>query len=1320
MSEKLHPLAVDWSKRVCLILGSMLVLIMLVPLFGWVSTNQQLIALSAESEPIRANAVIALIILAGVLIGIELGFRRLAWVALLPAMIGSITFLQDLTGRSFGIDEAIFTYFPITASAHAGRMSPAISVPIFLAGYVIVMLAFERLSQRQTLLLALIASAVVSIGAATLLGYVLELNLAFRWGYTHDTSPLAAFAVALLGISLLARAWRENAITESSAPMWLPLPVVVGSATLAIILYLGLQDQELVRLREATSRNAINLAREFEDRMETQANELGYLAREWLDDEKNATIRSIEAENFLRNNVGGRGGQSISYVGPFPRLEVQEVFPIAGNEHLAAYSHAEDPERAATAQRSLATSNTPQISGSLDIAPFGPGYAIYVPLREQDGNWQFLVGEYLYDRVVGDLITRDERLREDYLCRVEIADEPIFDNSFSAQSINSALNDRGGVSLVFPIFERRVRFTVVRTAEAFARDRRNLPELMGAAGMGITILLGLSVHLARTAYTSLRTAEQSNQRLKAENEERRRIEAMLKVSDERLRLALDSTQIGIFEWNLGTNQIYYSPGLWAILDYAPGDVADSPEAWNELIHPEDLPTYRAAVEAQLSGEETFIAPEYRLRTGKGEWRWIYARAKTVAQASSSAPLRVIGTLQDITDRKEAEAALRESQAESRKLSLVASRTDNLVIICNPDGRVDWVNDSFTRAMEYDLDEIHGRTPDTFLLGPDSRKRDVIRIQAAMARGRGLTDDIVNYSKSGRKYHLHLELQPVRNHAGEVDTFIAILADITTRVETESALRRAKSEADAASRAKSEFLASMSHEIRTPMNGVIGMTSLLMDTGLDSEQRDFVNTIRTSGEALLTIINDILDFSKIESGKMELEQLPFALPTCLEEALELFSMQAADKQLDLAYHIEDDVPAWIMGDVTRLRQILVNLVNNAIKFTPSGSITVSVAKRHRVAPLPEDNFYDLEFIVADTGIGIPANRISRLFRPFSQVDSSTTRKYGGTGLGLAICHRLTQLMGGGIHVESKEGVGTKFIFHIATSAAHAENVDPLPILPPSLREAPVLIVEDQPIGRKHLVQFVTYWGAKAQEATSVNEAAQLMQSGRTPGLVLLDEDIVRQPGGESLLQTVRDRKLPTLVLLSPGPEAWDIGPPTEHLNSIYKPLRSPTLVRRIHSLFQITEPTTTHRPANRTKLADELPLKVLLVEDNLVNQKVAARFLERLGYASDLANNGVEGLAAAEANAYDLILMDVQMPEMDGFTASREIRRRLSAELQPKIVALTANALQGDREQCLEAGMDDYITKPVKLHELGEVIKRQFLNTPGASVPLETS
>lgn len=1318
MSTKRNPFTTDWPKRVCLALATTLLVASLVPLFGWLTSSPWLISLSpnADSEPIRANTVIGALILGATLVGIELGFRRVALLALLPAAIGGLTLLQDIAAKDFGIDELLFNYFPLSAGANDGRMSPPVSVALLLSSLLAISMIRPRIGQRQTLILALVASIVLSMGAATLLGYTLDLTMAYNWGYSHDTSPLAAVAIVLVGTTLLAQAWREHNLTGAGAPNWLPLPVIVGSATMTAILYMGLNDQELVRLREATSRSAVSLAREVEDLMMAQSNQLGYFAREWSDEEKTAVVRGIEAETFLRTNGGGRGGRSLSLISLLPELKTQEVYPTEGNEHLASFDHSQDPIRVAAVQRSLSSSSSPVITSTLDLTPYGPGYAIYVPMKRDNQLWGFLVGEYLYHQVIDNIVRSDEALSNDFLVRVNIAEDPIYDNSITSTPIEELLDERGGISVIFTIFERRIRFTVVRTEEAYNRDLRNLPELVGAAGLGITILLGLSVHLARAAYTSLRTAEESNQRLKAENEERRRVEAMLKVSDERLRLALDSTQIGIFEWNLTSNQVYYSPGLWNMLDYAPGDISDTPEAWTALIHEEDLPTYQKAVERQLSGEETFIAPEYRMRTGKGEWRWIYARAKTVARASSGAPLRVIGTVQDITDRKDSEDALRESQAEARKLSLVASRTDNLVIISTPDGKVDWVNESFTRVMEFNLDEIYGKTPDNFLLGPESRKRDVVRIKAAMARGQGVTSDIVNYSKSGRKYHMHLEIQPIFSEQGEIETYIAILADITTRVATEHALRLAKTEADDASRTKSEFLASMSHEIRTPMNGVIGMTSLLMDTSLDPEQRDFVNTIRTSGEALLTIINDILDFSKIESGKMELEQLPFDLPNCVEEALELFSMQASTKNLDLAYLIAEDVPPWIIGDITRLRQILVNLVNNAIKFTPSGSITITVRKKQRPHSGSVDDRYQLEFTIADSGIGIPKDRISRLFQPFSQVDSSTTRKYGGTGLGLAICNRLTEIMGGSIHAESEEGKGTQFIFDISTSAAHALNADPVPPLPKLIVDAPVLVAEDNAIGRQHLHEFFQNWGTKTSSASSVNETAQLLQSGRTPGLVLLDQDVISQPGGDELLKVVEEKKIPTLVLLSPGPEGSHIKLNPPKLISINKPVRTNTLVRRVQTLLDATPKSVAVKKVATTKLAEEFPLTVLLVEDNLVNQKVATRFLDRLGYESEVANNGLEGFQAVQNKKYDLVLMDLQMPEMDGFTASREIRKKIPANEQPKIIALTANALQGDRELCLEAGMDDYLTKPVKLHELSEVIRRQFATTPGNKVP----
>jgi CheY-like chemotaxis protein/nitrogen-specific signal transduction histidine kinase len=544
---------------------------------------------------------------------------------------------------------------------------------------------------------------------------------------------------------------------------------------------------------------------------------------------------------------------------------------------------------------------------------------------------------------------------------------------------------------------------------------------------------------------------------------------------------------------------------------------------------------------------------------------------------------------------------------------------------------------------------------------------------------------------------------VRNNDGTLENLIFMLADITTRVETEDALRRAKAEADAASRAKSEFLASMSHEIRTPMNGVIGMTSLLLETRLTSDQRDFVNTIRTSGEALLTIINDILDFSKIESGKMELERLPFDLGMCLEETLDLFSFDAAAKKLDLAYVIAPDVPAWITGDVTRLRQVLVNLVNNAVKFTPSGSISIEV--RRLAPPIEGNDSALLEFLVRDTGIGIAPDRVDRLFKVFSQVDSSTTRKYGGTGLGLVISQRLCALMGGDIHVESKVGTGSAFIFTIQTTAALVPPDSGLPALPAPLRRGPILIVDDHPVTQRRLKKLFHDWGAECHGLASPAEAIALAAAlASPPSLVLVNHDECDGLAGLSA---------PQLVMLPFGHAAPEPSPDRQARAYISKPLKTVVLVHTVAALFSAgSRPPVEVRPAVPTRsLAEEIPLEVLLAEDNPVNQKVALRFLARLGYRADAVGNGLEALTTLETRRYDLVLMDLQMPEMDGLEASRQIRQRLPANRQPKIIALTANALQGDREICLAAGMDDYVSKPVKLHEIEEVIRRQFASHP---------
>jgi PAS domain S-box-containing protein len=645
---------------------------------------------------------------------------------------------------------------------------------------------------------------------------------------------------------------------------------------------------------------------------------------------------------------------------------------------------------------------------------------------------------------------------------------------------------------------------------------------------------------------------------------------------------------------------------------------------------------------------------------------------------------------------------REIQRRKQYADAIVETSPVAIVTLDLAGRVVGWNPGAERLFGYAEPQALGRPLEDLVATSETREevrsglQQGLRGERSQRIGRRARND-------GTFVDVEISATPVVVDGAEVG-IVATYHDITD-------LLRARREAEAANEAKSAFLATMSHEIRTPLNAVIGMSGLLLNTPLADEQREYAEIVRQSGDALLTVINDILDFSKIEAGRLELEAQPFDLRECVEGTLDLVATRAAEKGLDLAYVMGDGTPPAIVGDVTRLRQVLLNLLSNAVKFTERGEVVVSV---HASRLDGADGLHELTFSVRDTGIGIAADRIGRLFQSFSQVDASTTRRYGGTGLGLAISQRLTELMGGRINVTSEPGVGSEFRFAIRAPAAGslpAQTRRDLSGIQHSIRGKHVLVVDDNATNRRIVTTHLGTWGLPARATASPLEAAEWIRAGERFDVGILDMHMPEMDG-VALARAIRAEPagaaLPLILFTSLGrreARAEEEG----FAAYLHKPIKPSQLFDALVSVLGDQPVHVRERGVARTELDPDMarrhPLRILLAEDNVVNQKVALRLLAQMGYRADVAANGLEAVDAVGRQTYDVVLMDVQMPELDGFEASREINRRWPRERRPRIVAMTANAMQGDRELCVAAGMDDYVAKPVRVEELVTALER---------------
>lgn len=1263
-----------------------------------------------------------------------IGLVALAWrlPRAIPVLCGlvvgvsaSLLWADYLFGWGFFIKTLAlnFASFPHVV---ARAPSPPAAVCFTFCGAAIVILGTKALPFLRRILVWILVSLALAFSSMALFGYLIGFPETYVWGPFIGMALPTTWGILLLCAALVAA--QRTGVQHLIDDHWLPVPVALYITASSIILWQALRVDRTAQMQARAATEARYLSHDLAVQLDGPLRALMRMQQRW-----NARGGipyeewRIDAIAYVKDE---KTFAAIEWADP--SLHVRWLAPDSEVYTAVGFDLTQDTRWDAAAALAKAKANRqPAFSPVIPLREGGRGYIAYLPLFPHGEFDGFLIGVF--------------RLKN------------VFDSAFSTPALNGfsvSAYVNGEVAYSFgPIRADRTDDSrevnidfhgldiklVVTPAVQAQLGRIGLANTLLLLGLALSITLSFSIRAYQLKAQGAHRLMRANRRLEAEISARQNAETRLRESEERLRAVLDSaTGVSVISIDQDGKITYFSRGAERMLGYLAQEVLGR-QAFTMFHDPDEVAKRADELGAELghplNGFQVLVANPRLHGSERREWTFIRKDGSrltvdlnvTVLKREDRSVSGYLSTGIDITQRKAMERQLRQTLREKENAQALLEAAGRIARLGH------WVlpldgNGPQWSSIAYAIHEVPVGTLVSLeqavaFFHPDDRPVAERYVNQMMSAGDAFEFEARLVTARQRIVWVHIRGEPARDDDGRVVAFRGIIQDIDERKKAAELLEKrnqqlevATAHAEAAARAKAEFLANMSHEIRTPLNAIIGMSELLSDSELDPRDKEFVETIQNSGDVLLGLINDILDFSKIEAGQLEPERIPVNLRECVESALDVIAPSASRKHLELVYWIDRDVPPSIIGDPTRLRQVFVNLAGNAIKFTNEGEVFVKVS-RH----VASDGGLWLHAEVRDSGIGIPAERMDRLFQAFSQVDSATTRRYGGTGLGLAISQRLIQMMGGRIWVDSEVGKGSTFHFEIP--AHPVETPIPATIgrsVARSLNGLRVLIVDDNPTNRWILHMQVESWGMVPVLAEGSRQALTLIEHGDEFALAILDLDMP-DLDGVALAKEIRklrsEGELPILLLTSMGERRIDLSA-AGITGLLTKPVKSGPLFNAVKNILADTRSLA--KPIQGTgdhvTLARDFPLRILIAEDNPVNQRVTALLLQRMGYQPVVVTNGVEVLSVLEHEKFDVVLLDVQMPEMDGLEAAREICRRYSHGARPWMIALTAHAVEGDKAECLAAGMDDYLSKPLRSENLEQALRNAHAHCSSGHPP----